>query len=872
MEKQRRNTKTKQMVMSILENSNSALCHDDIEKKLSGTIDRVTIYRILQSFCNDGKVHKISGENGKTYYALCRDCSTDNHNDNHLHFRCMKCDTITCIDQPVALPELPQGYSISSVFYLISGFCSKCQPVVRALCIVLMLCFSHAVMFGQTQIKVADKNTNEPIASANIYFPDTKTGTYTDESGNFSISTSSQSLFVQISSVGYKTYLGTLSLQNENQVILLEPSVHELQEIVVSEHATRLQGENVVNVEKLTLNNNAELHGFSLVEKLSSVAGISNWSTGAGIGKPVIRGLSGNRIAVFSQGLRIENQQWGDEHGLGLDENGYEQVEIIKGPVSLLYGSDALGGILYFVDERYAKENSVESVLSSEYNTNTKGLRSTGAFKLSKNRFHWNVFGGYTTHKDYTDGNKDFVANSRFRTGDFKTVLGYTGNKFITSLKYSFLNEKYGLTEAEESEEGEEEPYSNGRKPLSPFQDLTTHLLSSENTFFFDNNSKLKIDAGYIFNNRKEFEDDVAALDMNLNTFSYNAKWYLPKTNERWAFTIGSQGMYQTNKNKGEEILIPDASTSDAGIFAVTDFYYSEKAYWMTGLRIDGRHISGKEHGTENEDDYIPAFSKSYFAFNFSTGIFQPVTERLSFRANFSSGYRAPNMFELLSDGAHEGTNRYEIGNTQLKTENNYQIDASLTYKSKHLELFVNPYFNYIRNYIYLQPTDNEIDDMPVYNYNQTNAYLYGGEAGFHLHPHPLDWLHLDASYSSTFGRNKHTDLPLMPSQKINATASANFAWNEAVKRFSIYMQTIYSFEQKRIAEYELPTDDYLLLNAGLAFEFGWNKQRLLLNISVNNLLNKTYYDHLSRYKADGIYNMGRNINVKLSIPLQWKL
>ncbi|MDR1198677.1 MAG: TonB-dependent receptor [Prevotellaceae bacterium] len=870
MEKQRRNTKTKQMVMNVLENAKSALCHEDIEKQLSGAIDRVTIYRILQSFCDDAKVHRISSESGRTYYAICHDCSIDNHNDNHFHFRCMQCETVTCIDEPAVLPKLPHGYSISSISYLVSGFCSKCRTAIKTLCIVLMLCFAQAAMFAQTQIKVADKNTGEPVAFANVYFPDIKTGTYTDEFGNFSIDISGQSLFVQVSFVGYKTYLGILPMQNADKIILLEPSVHELQEIVVSENSSRLQGENAVNVEKLTLNHNAELHGFSLTEKLSDVAGINNWSTGAGIGKPVIRGLSGNRIAVFSQGIRIENQQWGDEHGLGLDENGYEQVEIIKGPVSLLYGSDALGGILYFVDERYAKENSAESVLSSEYNTNTNGLRNTGTFKLSKNRFHLNMFGGYTAHRDYTDGNKDFVRNSRFRSGDFKTVLGYTGNKFITSLKYSFLNEKYGLTE--EEEDGGDEPYSNGSKPLSPFQDLTTHLISSENTFFFDNSSKLKVDIGYIFNNRKEFEDDVAALDMNLNTFSYSAKWYSPKIRERRTFTIGSQGMYQTNKNKGEEVLIPDAITSDMGIFAMFDFYYSEKAYWMAGLRVDGRHVSGKEHGEADEEGYIPSFSKSYFAVNFSTGIFQPVAEKLSFRANFSSGYRAPNMFELLSDGIHEGTNRYEKGNTQLKTENSYQIDASLTYRSKHLELFINPYFNCIRNYIYLQPSDEEIDDTPVFYYKQTNAYLYGGETGLHLHPHPLDWLHLAVSYSSTFGRNKNDDLPLMPSQKIKATASASFAWQKTVKKISAYLQGIYSFEQNRIAAYELPTDGYFLLNAGLAFELGWSKQRLLLNISASNLLNKTYYDHLSRYKSDGIYNMGRNVNFRLSIPLQWKL
>jgi iron complex outermembrane receptor protein len=227
--------------------------------------------------------------------------------------------------------------------------------------------------------------------------------------GKFSINTLNQSLLIQVSSLGYKTFLETLSLQEKNLTIYMEQSAHELQEIIVSDNSSKLQGENVMNVEKLNLNNNASTQGISLSEKLSTVAGVSNFTTGAGIGKPVIRGLSGNRIAVFSQGIRIENQQWGDEHGLGLDENGYERVEIIKGPASLLYGSDALGGVLYFSEERYAKESSIEAVLRSEFNTNTNGWRNKGAFKLSKERLHWNLFDAYTTHKDYRDGNNNFL-------------------------------------------------------------------------------------------------------------------------------------------------------------------------------------------------------------------------------------------------------------------------------------------------------------------------------------------------------------------------------------------------------------------------------------------------------------------------------
>jgi iron complex outermembrane receptor protein len=237
----------------------------------------------------------------------------------------------------------------------------------------------------------------------------------------------------------------------------------------------------------------------------------------------------------------------------------------------------------------------------------------------------------------------------------------------------------------------------------------------------------------------------------------------------------------------------------------------------------------------------------------------------LSLRTNLSSGFRAPNMFELLSDGIHEGTNRYEIGNQNLKTENSYQIDASLNYRTQHLELFASPYFNYIRDFIYLQPTAQIIDDTPVYNYLQTNAFLYGGEAGVHFHPHPLDWLHLEASYSNTFGRNIDNDyLPLMPSQKIKANVSLIFSTKNILKKYSFYVQNLYSFAQNQVAELETKTPAYNLINAGANFEFQFGKQKILLNIAANNLLNERYFDHLSRYKTEDILNMGRNVVAKI--------
>jgi iron complex outermembrane receptor protein len=804
--------------MTALESEASALSHEDIAKRLPEKVDRVTIYRILQGFYEEGKVHKITGEDGKTYYALCESCSEGHHHDNHPHFRCIRCKRITCLKEPIDMPALPEGYTATSVSFLISGLCASCRKAAKIAC---ALAFA-LLPFG---LKAQSKATK------------------------------------------------ALEKQEQKYILTQKDTIHEdLPEVVLSVPGSKLQNETVTNVVKLSLINNPLMPGTSLAEKLASIPGVSNWSTGQGIGKPVVRGLTGSRVAIFSQGVRIENQQWGDEHGLGLDENGYGHVEVIKGPASLLYGSEALGGVIYFADEGFAAANSINANVATGFDTNSAGSRSTGAFRLSKDRFHWNAFGSYTNHEDYKDGNGRQVNNSRFHTGDFKTAFGYTSPTFNSTLRYNFLKENYGLTE----EENVDLHIPNGRQLGLPYQPLTTHILSTENTIYFSNFSRLKIEAGYVFNNRKELEDSwTPDLDMNLGTVSYNAKWYSPTMFKKWDLIVGSQGMYQKNTNHGTELLIPNARTSDLGVFAVSNLHYNDAAYWQAGLRFDGRHIHGEAHGSEGEDGYFPEFAKSYTAFNFSTGIFQPVNSRSSVRVNLSSGYRTPDMFELLSDGVHDGTNRFEKGDSKLKTENSYQLDAAYNYNTTHLDFYVNPYFNYIRDYIYVQPTNEEREGYQVYDYMQDNARLLGGEAGFHFHPHPWDWLHLDGSYSDTFGsKTNGGDLPLMPSQKINSTLSVTFNGKKSVRKFSAYVHELYSFAQNRVASYETTTPHYNVVNAGVDFNFaiGRHFTPLELSATVDNIFNEAYYDHLSRYKTEGIYNVGRNFNIKLSLPLNWKI
>ncbi|MDR2533640.1 MAG: TonB-dependent receptor [Tannerellaceae bacterium] len=896
MDKQRRNTRTKQLILDILIKANSALSREEIDRRLPEKMDRVTLYRILQSFCDEGKLHRIVNAEGETYYALCSGCTAGNHHDGHPHFHCISCNDIICINEPVAKQELPAGYVAASFASYISGFCSKCNALNKLIALFILLTAADITADAQTKVTVMDAESGQAIEYAAVYFPDMKTGGVTDSLGRFTVDLAAPQVPAQISAVGYQTYTGNIRLKQGGVTVYLHPAVHELQEIVAIENSSRLQGENVMNVEKLNLAD-ITIPGLSLARKLASVPGLDNLSSGTGIGKPVIRGLSGNRIAVFSQGLRIENQQWGDEHGLGLDENGYEQVEIIKGPASLLYGSDALGGVLYFVDERYAAEGTLEARAASEFAGNTNGWNNNAALKISKNKLHLNIFGGYNTQADYADGNNLRVRNSRFNTGNLKAVAGYTGRRFTSSLKYGFLGERYGLSEPDEHDEPDdheeheepgdhETPNPGQRTPALPYQHMNTHYLSSENTWFFPNGSKLKIDAGYIANSRREFEaehehdhdheaehdhdhDHEAALHMQLQTLSWNLKWYSAIIGERLTLTAGNQGMAQSNTNRGEEILVPNAKTFDLGAFALASLRYADNAMLQTGVRLDRRSVSAQEMQDK------PSLQRDYLAFNFSAGLQQPVNEAINLRIALSSGFRAPNMYELLSDGIHHGTNRHETGNPNLKTENNFQADLALGYSAKHISLFINPYFNYIRNYIHLRPTGETINNAPAYGYVQEHARLYGGEAGIHLHPHPLDWLHAESSFGSVYGQERNGNyLALMPSQKIRTTISANFrpAAGQPLRAISIYMQHIASLAQNRVAAGEAPTPAYSLLNSGVAVEIRIKKQAARLSLSVNNLLNKTCYDHLSRYKVNGIYDVGRSLHIKLSIPVYQKI
>ena len=260
--------------------------------------------------------------------------------------------------------------------------------------------------------------------------------------------------------------------------------------------------------------------------------------------------------------------------------------------------------------------------------------------------------------------------------------------------------------------------------------------------------------------------------------------------------------------------------------------------------------------------------TKTLTVFNAAFGIKVKLLKKITTRLNLATGFRAPNLAELNSNGVHEGTNRFEIGNTNLNNEQNFQVDLSLELKSEHLEIYINPFYNSINDYIFISPNGDIIDDTPVYVYKQNNAKLYGGELGLHFHPHPFDWLHIESSFETVTGKQNNEDyLPLIPGNSLANIIRIEFEkpW---LKKGYAFIKLKSTFAQNNISTFETKTDGYNLLSAGFGGDLKLFNHKLSLNISGNNLTNKTYINHLSRLKSNGIFNIGRNLSFGLSYNL----
>lgn len=607
----------------------------------------------------------------------------------------------------------------------------------------------------------------------------------------------------------------------------------------------------------------------NVIDAVSDFPGIAQITTGSGISKPVIRGMGYNRVLVVNDGIRQEGQQWGDEHGVEIDDAGVHSVEVIKGPASLLYGSDALAGVLILRDPPHVYAGRMKIDLLGGYQSNANLWNYSLNVAGNQKRFVWDARWSQKQASEYSNKVNGKVANSQFAEQAFKGMVGYHGDRVYSHLKFTYYHLKPGIVEAEEEAEGEEVPAE------SPFQQIRHYKVVSDNQINLRNHGFLKILLAYQQNRRQEFEEpNEPGLDFQLHTANYDVR-YVPLEMRGWKCNFGVNGMWQTSRNLGSEFLIPAYNLFDAGVFATTTKTLVRKLHLSGGVRFDLRYLHSfalYDDGNERFTD----FSRIFPGVSGSVGLSYVILPNLAVKFNVARGFRAPNISELGSNGEHEGTLRYEVGNSDLKSEGSWQLDLGLEFASRVVDFQMSLFTNWVNHYIFLEKRGDVIDEKPVYQFVQGNARLMGGEAAIVLHP--VKGLELESSFSYVNAQQLHRAadskyLPFTPEPRWLSTLRYVFPLPEKVVRnFYIEAQVDCHLAQNNVRlinDTETRTPSYTLLNSSLGADFyAKNRHILSVHFCAHNILNRAYYSHLSRLKEGGIYDMGRNFCVKVLVPV----
>ncbi len=744
---------------------------------------------------------------------------------------------------------------------------------MRWLIAVLGLCISGQVVAQHCFSGfVVDEVSKNPIQGAELLIPEELFLVKTDAAGQFALcDVKSRSLTFQVVKEGYKTYVSTVNFNEKDTVIfiLLSNSTLSFSEILVSANRAKKENETPTIVESYSITKLRELGAFSISDGLAKMPGISQLNTGPGISKPVIRGLFGNRIQTVMMGQRFDNQQWQDEHGLGLSDVGVDHVEVIKGAASLLYGSEAMGGVINVVEEKPAPMNSIVGDVSTRYFSNTYGNATDLGIKGANAKFNWRLRGGIETHADYSDGNQKRILNSRFGGYYAKASMGFRKQHWLSQNDYMFSLNNFGFL----MDSSLLQLTLDGRQSRSfkmPHHSVYLNAFSSQNTFYL-RATELKWIAGAQVNDRQEQEGgSKISLDMILTSLSSNLLWTKQLT-QNFSLKMGSQQLVQRNKNVGSRTIVPDAWLIEGSLFSYAE--YRRKWFTVeTGIRYTLKNIQTFTTGSINNlssnpgTDILP-FNNLYNAVTGALGISMFDSKNWVFKTNLSSGFRPGNLAELSSNGLHEGSVRYEIGNTYLKTEKNVCVDVLLRFNTPWITMSSSAYINHFFDYIYLTPTNQEYIGFQIFRYIQKNATLKGLENTVELTPQKFPWLQLKVNHSCIVGRTSDGDyLPFIPAQKLSGEMRLT-GQKKWLKTAFIRISGDYVFDQKTPGQFETATAHYFLLSAGMGKNFNFGKHLLTVSLNGTNLLNNTYYDHLSRYKYFGIYNMGRNIvcNVKMT-------
>lgn len=803
---------------------------------------------------------------------------------------------------------------------------------MKPIYILVLFLFSLTSVFANEAVgnktlkgRITDQKDGSALIGVNVYFPELKKGGITDVNGNYSVKDlPAMKTTLQVTYVGHQTIVQPVDLRKVGVLnFALKEANAEINEVVI----TALTGNTLIKKTPAPISyvSKRELEQESstnIIDAIAKQPGVSQITTGSSISKPVIRGLGYNRVVVVNDGIRQEGQQWGDEHGIEIDAQSINSVEILKGPASLIYGSDAMAGVINFKSAPILPEGSIKSNVATEYQSNNGLFNYSLNTAGNKGGFVWNWRYSDKMAHSYKNKYDGYVYDSGFREHAITGLLGINRDWGYSHLTLDYYHLTPGIVEGERDEatgkflkpvivngeEGEAVATNKDGKSYGhqmPYQQIY-HYKAVWNSSVVLGGGHLQTIVGYQQNRRQEFENILSPKDyglyFQLHTVNYDVRYSLPEL-AGYKIVVGANGMYQRSLNKGSEFLIPEYNLFDIGTFVLASRNFG-KLDVSGGIRFDHRHNHGKSlylnadeevvaKNTAGAEEKFADFSRNFEGISGSLGLTYQLSDAWYTKLNLSRGFRAPNISELSSNGAHEGTIRYEQGNINLKPENSWQADWGVGYSSPiisgELSLFTNRINNFIFSHKLLDADGGDLltDGYKTYQFVSGDARIWGGELSVDVHP--VERLHFQNtfSYVNSVQLNQPDStkyLPFTPAPKwiseirydlIRHGKTLNNTYVSFGLECNLKQDHVYSAFGTETA-----TPSYTLLNASVGTDFMHRGHKIAsLYLTANNLTDKAYQNHLSRLKyADensvtgrtGVYNMGRNFGIKLLVPLNF--
>ncbi|PJZ69312.1 TonB-dependent receptor [Leptospira perolatii] len=763
---------------------------------------------------------------------------------------------------------------------------------------------------------IVNDPVGKPIGGAKVFLVENKASFRTLKDGRFEFEHLSPGLYTfTVTAPNYEPRSLQVELKGEDKVVevVLQPSFIEGQAINVtaksnaSDFLSTPQPTTVLEGRQLD-----RVRGQNIISSLENTPGVATMSTGAGTAKPVIRGLTGQRVLVMTDGVRQEEQQFGDDHTVDLDAFNVDRIEVVRGPSSVLYGSDALGGVVNVIRSKTPTAKDSAPLLAGTYSTNSFSNNKQDAQSISLFGYQKETNFGYRIQTDTRKAGRittprGTLPNTGFKERNLNASVGTDGS--------------WGDFYVDSFARFQEQDLYNNPNELPGAKSFQTvyHQKNHIHAFLILPYVNVEIDGGYQRNNRREIEDKnryvpikdilldpaesafnkgVAIYQVNRYDYKQGLNVQLDTTtldtkihHKEWKGlkgTLGLSGMQQRNSTIGTEALIPGSSLSNIGFFLFEEWKVGQLTL-SAGARTDKRSIDVRANSSLGNSEQTRNFEAS----TGTAGIVWRFAKSFAWSFNSGKGFRAPTAFELFANGVHEGTGRFEIGNSNLNPETSFNLDSSVRFATEKVQAELSLFENRIQNYIYSVSAGAFDPDsrLPIYRYRQDAALLKGGE--FSLQAQVANWLVINAGVDilrATIRKNVPKEIFADPSS-IDVDSVYSDIRNKYLPRmtpnrgrlgFRFVSKSAFGLKnpyflinatfvqaQYKVDKLETPTAGYNLYDIGFGAEIPGMTNGIdsaTFDVSILNIFDKEYVSNLSRYK-DYALNPGMNVTFKTTIP-----